>query len=74
LKALQRFPRLVCASIVLATSVIWTAEAYITGLGRVARVVLSGGSCLGYSAADANDLYSHISEGKIYILSQTHSK
>ncbi|KAK7357198.1 hypothetical protein VNO80_16481 [Phaseolus coccineus] len=42
LEALQLFPPLVWGCIALATSLIWIAEAYIIGLGRAARVVVSG--------------------------------
>jgi len=66
LESLQRFPRPVCASIALATTVIWIAEAFIIGLRRA----VSRGPSLGYSTADANDLYS-LSEGKIYFIKLT---
>lgn len=74
----QRFPPLVRASIGVAMSVIRIGERKMIGLGRAARVALSGRPCLSFSAADANHLFS-LSPGNIYvnltfILPQTHSK
>ncbi|QCE08080.1 hypothetical protein DEO72_LG9g3104 [Vigna unguiculata] len=54
----QRFPPLVRASIGVAMSVIRIGERKMIGLGRAARVALSGRPCLSFSAADANHLFS----------------
>ncbi|QCE08076.1 hypothetical protein DEO72_LG9g3100 [Vigna unguiculata] len=55
---MQRFPPLVCASIALAISVVRIGAAIKIGLGRCARVVVSGKPSLPFSSAYANHLFS----------------
>ncbi|KOM35867.1 hypothetical protein LR48_Vigan02g201700 [Vigna angularis] len=63
LEWLQRFLPLVRASISLAIRI---GETYMIGLGRAARVVVSGRPSLPLSAADAKDIYS-LTPGNIYV-------
>jgi len=63
---MQRFPPLVCASIALAISVVRIGAAIKIGLGRCARVVVSGKPSLPFSSAYANHLFS-LTPGNIFV-------